>query len=581
MTAAQSGAEEIRESVEAAGAERLRGPVDLEVDGAGPCPVTPLGRQGDVHYFLSPSGNLVARKPREFSRNELAVLFDGDMGWPFSAFPKKDGDGFVVDWNINKLAGWLILKCAECGYFDPERQVRGPGVWRAEKETGEVDPRLLVHCGDQLSSDGGRTWRPAGCRIGRHVYVAGLPEPRPALGEGVGAARALYDLLRQWNWRDDHAPDLLFGWIAAAMIAGALPWRPIVWVTGQAGTGKSTLERLLDRLLSGLALRAADPTSAGLRQTLKGAARVVMLDEIEASPRNNRARDVVELARMGSTAGQAAVLRGSADGKAQSYPIEAIFYLTSIIPPPLEPQDASRIAVLDLMPLDSDPAHRVKVTQAIRDLAGIGPALRGRMLDGIERYRANFDVWESALAGAGCDSRSIDQLATLLAAGDTLRQDAVTDPSAASGQLDAMQGEIESEDRISDADKCVNHLLSSPISLMQGGRFITYAEAVAQAIGTTGDRETASRALLAHGVRAEFVDGMAQVTVANNHRALLRVYEDTPWTGGGWKTSLARLAMAEKLGPSKFAGVTSRATRFFLEIEPAGGPEPPPPDEDL
>ena len=122
----------------------------------------------------------------------------------------------------------------------------------------------------------------------------------------------------------------------AGYIAGALAWRPHIYVTGDTGEGKSTFENLLRELFGGRALRAADPSAAFIRQQLQGAARPVLVDEIENSEVNTRARDVIETARLASSENQAATGRGSAGHKAVTFALNGCFYFSSILHPPIE-----------------------------------------------------------------------------------------------------------------------------------------------------------------------------------------------------------------------------------------------------
>ena len=95
-----------------------------------------------------------------------------------------------------------------------------------------------------------------------------------------------------------------------ALVVGALRWRPHVLVTGAAGTGKTTLEKLVDDLLGWIALSVSAPTEAGIRQLLTGAARPVIIDEMETE-NAEQARRVIGLMRLASTGSRSAVVRGA------------------------------------------------------------------------------------------------------------------------------------------------------------------------------------------------------------------------------------------------------------------------------
>jgi hypothetical protein len=67
-----------------------------------------------------------------------------------------------------------------------------------------------------------------------HNVVGAYLSTNAKRGMIVRLAHGLYAL-------PEHAPSprvLLFGWIGAAMVGGALDWRPLAWLTGDRGTGE-------------------------------------------------------------------------------------------------------------------------------------------------------------------------------------------------------------------------------------------------------------------------------------------------------------------------------------------------------
>ena len=76
---------------------------------------------------------------------------------------------------------------------------------------------------------------------------------------------------------------LLAGWVALAPTCGCLDWRPHIWLTGGAGTGKSLIHRFISPLLHDMGVPVSgNTTEAGLRQTLKSDALPVVFDEAES-----------------------------------------------------------------------------------------------------------------------------------------------------------------------------------------------------------------------------------------------------------------------------------------------------------
>ena len=51
-------------------------------------------------------------------------------------------------------------------------------------------------------------------------------------------AYEILELAQQFQWDVQASGMLLAGWVALAPICGALDWRPHIWLTGGAGTGK-------------------------------------------------------------------------------------------------------------------------------------------------------------------------------------------------------------------------------------------------------------------------------------------------------------------------------------------------------
>jgi ABC-type multidrug transport system fused ATPase/permease subunit len=56
----------------------------------------------------------------------------------------------------------------------------------------------------------------------------------------------LLQALQSWNWdRGELDARLALGWLMTALVGGALEQRPVVYVVGTEGAGKSTLQKLL------------------------------------------------------------------------------------------------------------------------------------------------------------------------------------------------------------------------------------------------------------------------------------------------------------------------------------------------
>jgi len=540
------------------------------------CPIAPLGwdMADGVLYVLGRGGVVRAVRAKDLSAPVIEDLFGGHLSWLYRAFPKLDGDGVPVGVLWAKARTWIIRACHDGGYFDPEKHVRGPGAWRG------ADRELLVHVGDKVLTPAG--WIPAGCSLGGIIYTTAPPEQRPAdVAAPAKVGLEILGFLEAWRWMspplatDDPrrlSAKLWLGWVACAYVCGALRWRPHILITGARGTGKSELATLADALLGEKTiLKAAEPSAAGVRQALRSAARPVMLDEVEHDADNNRAKRLVELARLASTDSQGAVLRGSVGGRHQQWLIRAVFYFSAILYPRMPPQDASRITVLALAPLGDDATPADRVRDAIAEFGRHGPALRTRMIEGLGRFERNLRVYSAAFAQAGGDSRQCDQFGTLLAAADVLISDDDTRPETADAvAAGLMASDFADAEGDSDHDQCLQHLLSTAVEVpgeTGGRRRITLGQLAAVAL----EHATAKR----RGVLGTFGltvrdEGKARyLAVAHQHRGLDDVFRGSRWQDGVWSQALARLPGARKCkAPLRFAGSQSRVTLVPRDLVP-------------
>jgi len=522
-------------------------------------PITVLGCRGRVSFYLSAMGELWAVRSGEHTGANLEALFCGDLAWIMHAFPgTKKGE-----YSLTELRSWLFAECKKKGFFDPDRDLRGPGAWLDGRN------RLILHCGDAVLIDG--VWRASGFDLDGIVYTRAPAEARPAPTPAPAAAgRELLGFMEMWNWCSPPigasclAAILAVGWVGCGFVTGALHWRPHILITGSRGTGKTYLTTLLENVLGVEAVyKASAPSSAGIRQALAGAARPVMLDEIEHDPDNHRAKDLVELARLGSSDGQGAVVRGSAEGRAQAWSIRACFCFSAIEHPALKPQDASRITVLELDPLPRDPEAASLARERIQAFADAGPALRARMLAGFERFHRNLEVYTHALSAADGDSRQCDQFGSLLAAADVLTDNDVTEMDKAEGiaKLIMASAYIPSEEEEGHGE-CLNYLLSKAKEFPLGFNDARVRRTLGDVVRDQMRRPTVQKQqiLTSFGLLVRETTAGRYLVVANQHSELAAIFAGTRWANGVWKQALGRTPLCLRPDRStRFGGITSRA----------------------
>lgn len=527
-------------------------------DNGEPCPMTPVGYSGRKYFIMNRRGDVLSFTGRELYKQEAyGELFGQDQGWLYDSFPNEEKRGF----NAAKAQRWFIDHCHARGYYK-EADIRSVGTYRHRS-------RVIVHCGDAVYTASGE-WQPPG-EIGSYIYVGAAPIPRPAIGAEATpqVAEEMLQLLSSWCWKTPEiGPRLVLGQIHCAFLPGATDWRPHMLLTGFKGTGKTWLVKLLkDTIGHGYFAESSEATPAYVRDELAGSVRPMFLDEFEQEVGTAQyASMLVRLARLASSRFQSGVGRSSTERKTSVTKIDACFIFTGINPPALEPADAGRITVLDLMPFNStDPDQARHVLAEIDRLSRHGPALFARALERFDTFEINLAVYRTELMARGCDSRATDQYSHLLAGADVFLSDTPTDMTTARRIVELLgpAGLMPDDDEDNEAAICAQHLLTTALrseDRTMNGK--TVGELLLQILD---GRELAAAPVILgllkrHGLNLVKHNGQEYVLVANRHHALGAIYAPTKWANGAWKNILSKHRGALRGRPTvRFHGVTTKA----------------------
>ncbi len=584
------------------------------------CPVKPLGISSNIDgsqkcFYLDCNGQLVGLEAgNRHGKNSMIALFGATSDWLEECFPQWSAPQYegrgkdrqlvkpseIVGFDQAEASRALIEECCRRGIFDPAGRMRGRGAHALPAGKG-----LALHCGDKLliaqhKADGsvkGWKWEDVGL-FERFVYTAGEPIPRPwHEPAGIKPARELLQLLMTWQWKRALIdPRLLLGWIGAAMVGGALDWRPSIWLTGGRGTGKSTLNgegKVIHRLFGEGLFRTGNASAAAIRQTLKNSTVPVVFDEIEATADNRRVQEVIELARVSATGDK--IHRGGADHQAHEFTLRSCFQFSSINIPPLEPQDRSRLALLELNKFA--PGTQAPVLDHY-NLPDIGRQLQRRMIDGWKRLEATKGKFHAALALAGHDARACDQFGTLLACADLLLHDWDTADGLADDEEVNEWASRCRPDRMAevseatpDEEACLIHLLTSMVQARGGDEREALGSWIGKAVTAAQlplydpeidapEQDRSARRLQQIGLKLvnpvwrpaagdtpgrwgaqNFqADLPGFLAVASGHQGLAKLFEGTKWQGGVYKQALGRCEHAIDQGVKvKFDRASLRA----------------------
>lgn len=550
------------------------------------CPVKPLGMNGKVTYVIDSQHQLIPVGASEWNDNTFAVLFANQPNYPHHHWPRwskpdqKTGTSFINGLELRDIKQCLLKAAAERGLFDPSDRLRGRGAW--------VDRhgQFIWHAGDYLfrSVKGKLTHsEPSehdGIFYGRRPPIL-RPWPVPVTAE-TGPAHAILATLTTWTWERPKLDPLLFlGGLCAMLVGGALKWRPHVFVTGDFGVGKSHLQMLVKMVLGDALHQTADTTAAGIYQRVQQDSLPVAVDELEAGADNAKVMAVVSLARLAASG--AMMYRGGSDHTGVEFRATNTFFFSAINPPPLKPEDKSRMAVLNLGRFDPKRVRPDNVIDPDRD----GRLLLRLLMDDWSGFRERMTYWDGVLRDAGLAGRARDTYGTLLALAHTVLGDQAAEeaglPVAEPQQLGTLIADATASERAEQMDnwkRCCGHMFGAVVEGWSGGIKPTIGGTLSEWLSDVIDLRAVRERLALVGLGAiQPKDGPAKgrkllaVPVGISPQ-LNRLFAGQAWAGGVWAGALKQAphdVVLRDLGNGQNVYVGGATTRCLLvDIEKAG-----------
>ncbi len=531
---------------------------DLPADNT---PFRCLGFNRNSYYYMpNRGGQVIELSAGSHTKNNLMTL--APLTWWATLFQTKTG---AIDWD--SAVNSLIARCQSTGIYSPSL-VRGRGAWCDGNS-------VIVHLGNRLIADGKHIPKPHQFDS-RYFYENSEsldgPSDTPLSDE---QATALANISERFSWESPVSANLLLGWIVLAPVCGALSWRPHIWVTGAAGSGKSTVLRDFMRPLLGGIFKAATggTTEAGIRGALRSDAIPVLFDEFEQNELKDKSlvQSVLALARVASSEG-GQIIKGTATGGTAAYEIRSMFCFSSITVGIFQKADFDRICVLSLVPAKDKPkehweALRREITQHCTE--EVGRMLVARTIKHIPTIRSNSKVFASVLAEA-YGQRFGDQNGALLAGAWSLmpaglgdRLVTIEEAREWVGSMDMSSKQVDETD--ADENKCLNYILQYLLNV-GGSKRMSMLELVTDYVkgrrivshSSFDDGESIDTLIGRYGLRV--ID--SSLAIANNNANLAAILRDTPWANNAFRQSLKRIPGATaSANPVRFAGSgVSRAT---------------------
>lgn len=511
-------------------------------------PYIPMGRHGDAFvYYVPARGELVTLAKNDHRPQALLSLA------PLSYWETRYGE-LKVETAANECFTAQGNKL-----FSPGN-ARGIGAWK----DGDT---IIYSTGDRtISYTPGSPPIDVPAVIGSTIYERKAPITHPhnlPLTDAESAHIRRYFGAIPFYGKE--SPILAMGWIAISPLAGALKFRPHMWINATAGSGKSQLLDIIKHLLGSYALQIeGGTTEAGLRQTLRLDARAGIFDEAEANGESGikALERILSYLRSCSTNEGGSILKGSTSGKALISSPRSMFLFASIGNQLERAADESRFATMRIRKIyDKDElnAHLANISSLRHHLYTPSFPARfiARILANAHVTLRNIDTIRTHLIEHGEPGRRADLMAPLLAGYLSLEHNKPVTPS----ELTAIHKLIKSSDiatiRETDEQRCLSHLLHYVTK--EGYSIIELIESSWLQGDNCQDHATLKR----HGIKIFRDEKM--LAIADAHPKLSEAFEKTDWPKG-WGRILRNVKDAKERCNVRFSSsnVVTKSTKLPL-----------------
>lgn len=532
----ESTSDDVADFVGDSGSNHFEIDTNDELQGDLGMPFKVLGHNDDKYYYFPFKARVIvelsatAHNINNFLRLATLQEWEGRFG--------KDGD--ISDSRMVRYAMAAMTDLAhERGSFYMEDRVRGCGAWM---DAG----RSILHCGDMLLVDG--TQIDPLLMKSRYTYISAPKLLRPAIAPLTSSeAYKLREVCEAVSWENKLSGSLLAGWLVLAPICSALAWRPHVWLTGEAESGKSTvLNRIIKPVLGDMALKVTGGTTeAAIRNIMGYNGRPIIYDEAESGVNKNIIDGVIELARKSSDGN----LIGKHGQKLQRAQWMMLF--AGINPPVDKTADESRIIFLNIKKNRKSSSQRdydrllEKIDESITD--NFSNRLLARVINNLPNIIKNIEIFKKAVRKVVKGARASDQIGTVLAGLYLLSNVGVV--SEADAEKWVMEQDWSMHTNINEAPDPIRLIQYISTSLVRyvpmtgNARDVSLGDLISSKLHKVEgiDEKWADKTLRQHGILVKN-DG---IIIANRSHNLGKLLKDTDWRTR-WSRTLSDIPGSEK-----------------------------------
>ena len=269
----------------------------------------------------------------------------------------------------------------------------------------------------------------------------------------------MFKAIKTWNFArttSDIDARIMIGWIAQAFIGGALPWRGMLWLTGDKGTGKSEIGFLAQYAVGDkrMLTNSTGGSVAGITQNMGKARLPVKLDDFvnKLKQGDDKLSKILEVIKVSHTGD---VMRlGGQDGRGKEYSLFSPFLCSTVyLPSEVEGEIRSRFVEVRLNPIENK-SDTMPYTDEKAELWG--RQAFGKILSRWGDFDEVLSVWRQRLIELGANSRQANVMGPILACSDMILLNAPRD--SWTGINEGLQELIEDEKEqdIADYKKILN-----------------------------------------------------------------------------------------------------------------------------
>lgn len=510
------------------------------------------------NFYVYASKTIISLPASKLNKSNLFTL--APINYWETNYAKNKGKGFEIDGAVNQI----IEISNRVGYFNPNK-IRGRGAW--------IDKgRIVIHCGTHLLVDN------KAFELGdidteywyELQHPLNLTTTNPLTSD---ESHKILETLDKLSWVRDIDCLLLGGWIALTPICGVLNWRPHIWITGGAGSGKSWVNReILQKFTKDISISVQGNTSeAGLREFIGNDAINVLFDEAEGENEHAQIQiqKVLQLMRSASSSDGGVIAKGTGSG-AKTYQIKSCFAFCSIVPQAIHNSDLRRITILELKKGKLNNDNFIELEKQFRKYATdeFVKRFQSRIINLIPNILKSIEVFTNAITEKLANRAMGDQLGALLGGCWHLSNDSVATIEDVMNLInDCDFSEEQGLNSVSDEMKCLQHILSIQIRVDTDhtgqhtrtvGELLEIQDACVFGESAVVNSKTAEKVLKRNGIKLE-----DDYIFINPDSSVLQGYlKNTSWTKN-YGQILSRIKDAEKVKRTYFStGIYAKAVKI-------------------